>query len=80
MEIKILGTGCSKCKKLLAEAEEAIRQSGQPATLTKVEDIDGILAYGVMMTPALVIDDEVVSVGKIMHAPEIVTQIMNRVG
>lgn len=80
MEIKVLGTGCAKCRKLHAEAELAIRHSGVPATLTKVEDLDGIMAYGVMMTPALVIDDEVVSVGKVAKAAEIVTLIMTRAG
>ncbi len=78
MEIKILGTGCSKCKKLYAEAELAIRESGQPVTLTKVEDLDGILAYGVMMTPALVIDGEVLSMGRIPRSAEIVTMITSR--
>ena len=48
------------------------------ATLTKVEDIHDIISYGLMMTPALVINEEVVSVGKIPRAAEIVTLIMNR--
>jgi len=80
MEIKVLGTGCAKCKKLYAEAEQAIAHAGIPATLSKVEDLDGIIAYGVMMTPALVIDEEVVSVGQIPRAAEIVTMIMNKAG
>jgi len=80
MEIKVLGTGCSKCKKLYAEAEQAIAQSGLPVTLTKVEDLDGIIAHGVMMTPALVIDEEVVSVGRIPRVAEIVTLIVNKAG
>ncbi|MBN1335659.1 MAG: TM0996/MTH895 family glutaredoxin-like protein [Deltaproteobacteria bacterium] len=80
MEIKVLGTGCARCRKLYEEVEQAIRHSGIPATLTKVEDLDGILAYGVMMTPALVIDEEVVSMGKVTKAAEIVTLIVNRTG
>jgi len=80
MEIKILGTGCSRCRKLYAEAEQAIARSGLPVALTKVEDLDGIIAYGVLTTPALVIDDEVVSVGRIPRAAEIVTLITSRAG
>ena len=78
MEIKVLGTGCAKCKKLHAETEQAIRFAGIPATLTKVEDLHDIMAFGVMMTPALVIDGEVVSVGKLPKVAEIVTLIMNK--
>jgi small redox-active disulfide protein 2 len=78
MEIKVLGTGCTRCKALYAGAGQAIAQSGIPITLTKVEDIQDIMAFGVMMTPALVIDGEVVSVGKIPKVAEIVTMIMNK--
>lgn len=72
MEIKVLGTGCAKCRKLFAEAEKALAQSGVGATLTKVEKIDEIVGYGVMMTPALVIDGEVKASGRIPDATEIV--------
>ena len=75
MKIKVLGTGCPKCKKLYAEAEKAVAQSGQPAELEKVEKIDEIMKYGVMMTPALVIDEEVKATGRIPGASEIVTWI-----
>jgi len=75
MKIKVLGTGCPKCKKLYAEAERAIAASGQPAALEKVEKIDDIMKYGVMMTPALVIDDEVKASGRIPASAEIVTWI-----
>lgn len=75
MKIKVLGTGCAKCKKLYAEAEKAVAQSGQPAELEKVEKIDEIMKYGVMMTPALVIDEEVKAAGRIPGAPEIVSWI-----
>lgn len=75
MNIKVLGTGCAKCKKLYAEAEKAIAVSGAVPTLEKVEQIDEIMKYGVMMTPALVIDDEVKSSGRIPSTAEIVSWI-----
>lgn len=71
MEIKILGTGCSNCKRLFSEAEKAVHQVGSPATLTKVEDIRDIMAYKIMATPALVIDEVVKSAGRIPAAAEI---------
>ena len=57
MEIKILGPGCASCKRLYAEAEKAIARVGQPATITKVEAIEDIMAYGILRTPGLVIDE-----------------------
>ncbi len=75
MEIKVLGTGCMKCEKLYAEAEQAIAHAGVPATLTKVEKLDEIMDHGVMMTPALVIDGEVKCSGRIAKAAEIVSWI-----
>jgi len=77
MEIKILGPGCSNCKRLYAEAEKAVALSGQPATITKVEAIADIMAYNLLRTPGLVIDEQVVASGRIPSAPEIVTMIMN---
>ena len=75
MKIKILGTGCPKCKKLYAEAEKAVASSGVAAYIEKVEKIDDIMKYSVMMTPALVIDEEVKASGRIALASEIVTWI-----
>ena len=75
MEIKIVGPGCTNCKRLYAEAEKAIVLAGQPATLTKVEAIEEIVGHGVMTTPALVIDGRVVASGRIPVAAEIVTMI-----
>jgi small redox-active disulfide protein 2 len=75
MEIKVLGSGCANCKRLYAEAEKAITQSGQPATLSKVDAIEEIVSYGVMSTPALVIDGRVVAAGRIPSAAEIATLI-----
>lgn len=75
MKIKVLGTGCAKCKKLYAEAEKAIAASGVLVEIEKVEKIDDIMKYAVMMTPALVIDEEVKTSGRIPPASEIVTWI-----
>ena len=71
MEVKVLGSGCAKCKKLFAETEKAIAQAGVAATLTKVERIDEIMIFGVMMTPALVVNGEVKCSGRIPGLAEI---------
>ena len=78
MKIKVLGTGCPKCKKLYTEAEKAIAESGMSVELEKVEGIDDIMNYGVMMTPALVIDEEVKVSGRIAPASEIVSWIKEK--
>lgn len=75
MQIKVLGTGCAKCKLLYAEAEKAIAASGQPVELGKVERIDEIMKFGVMVTPALVVDGVVKASGRIPKAAEIVQWI-----
>ncbi|MBN2719141.1 MAG: TM0996/MTH895 family glutaredoxin-like protein [Deltaproteobacteria bacterium] len=75
MKVKILGTGCPKCNRLYQEAEKAIAASGHDAELIKVQEIDNILSYGVMMTPALVVNEEVKSMGKVPKTEEIVAWI-----
>ena len=75
MQIKVLGTGCDKCKKLSAEVEKAIAASGVCAELEKVEKLSDIMTYGVMMTPALVINDQVKAAGRIPPVFEIVSWI-----
>ena len=57
MEIKILGKGCPKCKRLEKLAREAASEAGIKAVFTKVKEMDNIIAYGVAITPALVIDE-----------------------
>ena len=69
--VQILGTGCAKCEKLKQNAEEAIRESGSDATVEKITDIMQITSFGVMMTPALAIDGEVKSVGKVLSPEDI---------
>ncbi|MGE5394617.1 MAG: thioredoxin family protein [Candidatus Saccharibacteria bacterium] len=71
MEIKILGSGCPKCKTLEKLTREVVEQNGIDATVTKVEDIYQIMKYGVMTTPALVVDEKVEVKGRIPSAEEI---------
>jgi small redox-active disulfide protein 2 len=75
MQIKVLGTGCAKCKLLYGEAEKAIAASGVAVELTKVERIDEIMKFGVMVTPAIVVDGEVKASGRIPKTAEIVNWI-----
>ena len=70
-KIQILGIGCAKCMKLTANAEEAAKQAGIEFEIEKVTDINKIMNYGVMMTPALAIDGQVKSVGKVLSPEEI---------
>ena len=71
MKIEILGTGCAKCKKLYENAVEAVKLSGKEAEVVKVEDIRQIVEYGVMSTPALVVDGVVKVSGKLVSPQEI---------
>lgn len=71
MTIEILGTGCSSCKTLEARVNKAIAETGSTATVKKVEDMKEIMSYGVMSTPALVIDGDVVSAGKTPSVKEL---------
>jgi small redox-active disulfide protein 2 len=71
MKIEILGTGCAKCKKLYENALEAVKQSGKEASVSKVEDIRKIMEYGVMSTPAIVVDGVVKASGKLVSPEEI---------
>ena len=75
MEIKVLGTGCTKCKSLEKVTLEAVAKAGISANVTKVEDIVEILKYGIMTTPALVIDGVVVMKGSVPSVDEIVKLI-----
>ena len=69
--IQVLGPGCPKCEKHKKNAEEAVQQAGVEALVEKITDISVIMGFGVMMTPALVIDGEVKVVGKVPSADEI---------
>ena len=71
MEIKILGTGCSNCKNLEKATQIAISEMGVDARIEKVEDIQKIMTYGVMRTPALVIDEKVALYGRVPSVTEL---------
>lgn len=71
MEIKVLGTGCPKCKSLEKATLDAVAQTGIDATVSKVEDIVEIMNYGVMSTPALVVNGKVVLKGRVPSVDEI---------
>ncbi len=71
MEIKVLGTGCAKCKALEKSTIQAIEESGIEATVTKVEDFLEIMKLGVMTTPALVVDGKVLVKGRVPSVSEI---------
>lgn len=75
MEIKILGGGCPKCKKLEQLARAAAGDAGIEATFTKVTDMNDIMAYDIAMTPALVINEDVKSFGRIPPKHEVVAWI-----
>jgi len=75
MKIEILGTGCPKCKKLNQNAEEAVKELGIDAEIVKVTKINEIMNYGVMVTPALAVDGEVKSAGKVLSKLEIMELI-----
>ena len=76
MELKVLGTGCPKCKTLEKATRDAVAELGIQAEVSKVEDIVKIMGYGVMQTPALVIDEKVVIKGRIPSVSEIKEMIL----
>jgi small redox-active disulfide protein 2 len=71
MEIKILGTGCPKCKTLEKMTPEVVEQNKIEATIIKVEDIMEIMKYGILSTPALVVNEKVEIKGRVPSADEI---------
>jgi len=73
MKLQVLGTGCPKCKKLAENAEAAVKDLGAECDIEKVTDINEIMKFGVMMTPALAIDGQVKVVGKVATPDEIKT-------
>ena len=72
MKIEIFGNGCPKCKQLEANAKKAVEQLKIKAEITKVLDIEKIVAAGIMITPALGINGKIVSFGKVLTAEEII--------
>ena len=76
MEIKILGTGCAKCKTLEKLTHEVVEKNGIDASISKVEDIIEIMKYGIMATPALVVNEKVEIKGRVPSADEIKQVLM----
>jgi small redox-active disulfide protein 2 len=77
MIIKILGSGCKKCKKMEENVKEAIEELNLDAKIEKVEDFKEIMKYKVLTTPALVVDEEVLSSGKLLKTKEII-KLLNK--
>ena len=71
MIIKVLGSGCASCKKLEENTKKAVEELGIEVTIEKVEDFKKIMAYGVMKTPALVVDEKVKIMGRVPSSEEI---------
>ncbi len=79
MRVRVLGSGCKKCNELYDNARQAVGGlEGGPYSVEKVADVDTFLSLGVMVTPALVLDDEVVSSGRVLPAEEIARLIQER--
>jgi small redox-active disulfide protein 2 len=76
MEIKILGTGCAKCKTLEKLIREVVEQNEIQATIIKVEDITEIMRYHIMSTPALVVNEKVEIKGRVPSAAEILQTLL----
>lgn len=71
MIIKVLGSGCANCVKLEENAKLAAKELGIEAEFIKIKDMEGIASYGIMRTPGLVVDENVVSYGKVLTAEQI---------
>lgn len=78
--IKVLGSGCKKCNELEANAKAALVQLGMDTTIEHVTDFAQIAAYGVMSTPALMVDDKVVAYGKVLNTDEVKTILVKMRG
>ncbi|HBT19043.1 MAG TPA: thioredoxin family protein [Clostridiaceae bacterium] len=77
MKIKILGSGCKNCVNLAKNTEEALKEMGMEAEIIKVTDFKEIAAYGIMSTPGLVIDEKVVSYGKVLK-PDAIQELITK--
>ena len=75
MEIKVLGTGCAKCKTLEEKIRKVVMENKIDATISKVSDLPEIMKYGIMMTPGIVIDEKVVHYGSVPTEKDILRMI-----
>lgn len=71
MNIKVLGSGCKSCEALLKSVKEAVANKGVQAKVEYITDLEKIMGYGVMSMPALMIDDKIVSAGKVLKAKDV---------
>ena len=71
MKVKVLGGGCSKCETLLANTKEAIANVGVEAEVEYITDFGEIASYGIMSMPALIVDEKIVSMGRVLNSSEI---------
>lgn len=71
MNIKVLGGGCCKCENLLEAVKEAVAEKGIEAEIEYITDMARIMEYGIMSTPALIVDGKVVSIGRVLKAKEV---------
>ena len=71
MKIEVLGVGCPKCKKLYENTQAVVKELNIEAEILKVEDIEKIVNYGIMMTPAIALDGKIISTGKVLSKDEI---------
>ena len=71
MDIKVLGSGCANCRNTIALIEQVAAEKGVPVTLSKVQEMQDIVAYGVMRTPGVVVDGKVVHAGGLPKAAEV---------
>ena len=79
MIIEVLGTGCAKCKALEKATREVVAQNNINASITKVEDIVGIMKFNIMTTPALVVDGKVIVKGRIPSNQELKELLTNKI-
>lgn len=77
MKIQILGSGCEKCRKLLANVESAVKKNGIDCEIGHVTEIEKIVDMGVMMTPALALDGKIVCSGRVLSVKEIEKILMH---
>lgn len=75
MKIQVLGPGCAKCRQLTANAQKAVAELGVDATVEKIEDVQEIVKYRVLSTPALVVDGTVKSLGRVL-SPDAIKEIL----
>jgi small redox-active disulfide protein 2 len=80
MIIQVLGTGCARCKTLYENANKAVQETGADAMVEKVEDIQQIMSYDILMTPGLVIDGYVKAAGRVPGVEEIKKMILGANG